>query len=1146
MSWRAWWWITGIFSSLVLVVCLAGLWLIATESGARWILARAAPMLPAELEIESVDGTLLQGLQLHSINWRDGKVQASIDLLSTHVELWPLIRRRISVTQLDVTGVDVVVTKEPADDAPEDPFVLDLPLELVVKAAKLTDARVSVNDESLAISHLDLSGRLDGSELSIRQLDLRTSLGDVDLSGDATLAGSYPASATATWRMRRPDQQSFSGTLTLRGDSANYQVTHSLSSPFEIRTQGQMSLAENGVSFNLDNSWDEIALAAENGQALTSRNGTLRLFGSADDFAFDGRAAIAFDHLPIFEVNLQGDRNGDVVSVESLVANSDAGRLEASGDLTITPELSWNAALHIVDLDPAFFDQRLDGRLDVIATSSGQISDGAPIASARIGDISGSFNGYPVTGSADLGYADSVFKADNATIEIGENRADITASIGEHLSLNAKLSLKKLGQLGLDAAGTLNGDFRLVTGPDSLQMGGTLNGRNLEWREYGAETLQAGFAVPVVGKGTIDLRLSGAHVGNIDVGESTVAVTGTTESHTLRVDIANAEASAQVRANGSLIDKRWSGRLGDMVVKGEPLGEWRLAEAVDLVISSAEFRLEKACLTSTSDSGFACAELSQEPPGELRFDVSLSELPLAALHLVLPQGTAVGGTIEGHARGSLVDRLITADSIIEIRNFGLSAVIDEEDISIEFGRAYASAAVVDNRLSGALEFRLKNATDHMTGKVEVIDILDPRSALNGEAQLELNDMSLFSLLVPDVADPAGRITGNLAVRGSLDAAEFVGVLGLTDGSFGVRRAGVTLTDINLQLRQTEAGRLALQGSARSGDGHVDIDSETTLSASGGIRSELRVKGENFTLLRLPDWRLNASPSIAVLFDEKQARISGEIGIPEASITIHEVPTSAVRPSGDVVVHRTGQAAPTPRRPIYIDVRTVLGDNVNLSAFGLQTGLEGAVRISGSSNTTYAASGRVTLREGKYKAYGQDLAIESGELIFNGPLTSPSLNVRATRTASDKTVAGIRLTGTPTQLRSEVYSEPALADAEALSYLLTGRPLGSANAEDGNMLNQAAFALGLTSAGNVASQIRNDLGLETLGIQGGSEDQQLVAGKRIGDRLLVEYAYGIIDNLGTLLLRYQLNDRLIIESRSGLARTVDLVYSVKKR
>ncbi len=204
-----------------------------------------------------------------------------------------------------------------------------------------------------------------------------------------------------------------------------------------------------------------------------------------------------------------------------------------------------------------------------------------------------------------------------------------------------------------------------------------------------------------------------------------------------------------------------------------------------------------------------------------------------------------------------------------------------------------------------------------------------------------------------------------------------------------------------------------------------------------------------------------------------------------------------------------------------------------------------MRISGDSKSPYKGLGRVVLREGRYQAYGQNLDIESGELIFNGPLSNPALNVRATRTASDKTVAGIHLSGTPAQLKSNVYSEPALGDAEALSYLLTGRPLNNASSAEGDMLNQAAFALGLTKAGNVASRIRNELGLDTFGIQGGAENRQLVAGKSFGDRLFIEYAYGVVDSLGTLLLRYQLSRRLTVESRSGSVRNVDVVYSVKK-
>ena len=56
----------------------------------------------------------------------------------------------------------------------------------------------------------------------------------------------------------------------------------------------------------------------------------------------------------------------------------------------------------------------------------------------------------------------------------------------------------------------------------------------------------------------------------------------------------------------------------------------------------------------------------------------------------------------------------------------------------------------------------------------------------------------------------------------------------------------------------------------------------------------------------------------------------------------------------------------------------------------------------------------------------------------------------------------------------------------------------------------------------------------------------MAGKRIGNRLLVEYGYGIVDKLGTLLLRYQLSSRIILESRTGSMSALDVVYSVKRQ
>ena len=205
-----------------------------------------------------------------------------------------------------------------------------------------------------------------------------------------------------------------------------------------------------------------------------------------------------------------------------------------------------------------------------------------------------------------------------------------------------------------------------------------------------------------------------------------------------------------------------------------------------------------------------------------------------------------------------------------------------------------------------------------------------------------------------------------------------------------------------------------------------------------------------------------------------------------------------------------------------------------------------MRLRGGTHAPYTGNGKLSLREGRYKAYGQNLEIERGQLIFNGPLDNPQLDVRAVRRTTD-VVAGIQLTGTPTQLRSNLFSEPSLGDAETLSYLLTGRPLTSAaSSGEGDTLNAAAFALGVSSAGSIVSQVRSGLGLETLAVEGGAEDGRLIAGKRFGSRLLVEYGYGLIDKLGTLLLRYQLTDRIILESRTGTVSNFDILYSVKKQ
>jgi translocation and assembly module TamB len=340
------------------------------------------------------------------------------------------------------------------------------------------------------------------------------------------------------------------------------------------------------------------------------------------------------------------------------------------------------------------------------------------------------------------------------------------------------------------------------------------------------------------------------------------------------------------------------------------------------------------------------------------------------------------------------------------------------------------------------------------------------------------------------------------------------------------------------------GRLKIEGRASSGDGQVSITGYTQIAGEGELSAELRVDGDDFQITRLPNWQVSASPSVLVEISPDLTKVTGGIAIPHANLVFSSLPESANVPSNDAVVHGRDDPAGNGGPGRSIDLQATLGDDVKLSGFGLTTGVSGGVRLQGATRSPLIGAGRLDLYDGRYKAYGQELEIERGSLTFNGPLENPVLDVRAVRQIKE-VVAGISLAGTPRSPQSSVFSEPAMSDAEILSYLITGRPLNSASAGEGEVLGQAAFALGLTGAGLIATQIGNTLGLDTLTVDGNADTGRIVAGKRLGNRLSAEYGYGLVDKLGTLLLRYELNDRVIIESSTGSTSALDVVYSIKK-
>lgn len=102
--------------------------------------------------------------------------------------------------------------------------------------------------------------------------------------------------------------------------------------------------------------------------------------------------------------------------------------------------------------------------------------------------------------------------------------------------------------------------------------------------------------------------------------------------------------------------------------------------------------------------------------------------------------------------------------------------------------------------------------------------------------------------------------------------------------------------------------------------------------------------------------------------------------------------------------------------------------MQFSGFGLTPTLVGKLKVTNNLVT----QGEINLKDGQFRAYGQNLDIRRARIIFVGLLTKPPLDIEAIRVV-DEVTAGLRITGLASQPKVTIFSTPAMNQDQALSY-----------------------------------------------------------------------------------------------------------------
>ncbi|MCB1773848.1 MAG: translocation/assembly module TamB domain-containing protein [Gammaproteobacteria bacterium] len=1137
---------------LALLVPLVAVAWLTSGDGTRWLAGRAPGWLQPlgiTLEMDAVDGALRSHVVFEGLRVVVGELSFEAEHFEMAWRPQALMARRLEVEH--VTGHGMRLALPPAEPAPpeKEPLVLpDLALPLVVRVDRVGLSAIEIIDADQAHRIEHVGGRLlmDSHGLSLSDLVLR--LPGAEAAGFAGMAGVAPhdlgarLSVAIDEELTGPDVGEVVARIGILGPALQPSVDVEVVTPTVVRVHGDVDVTGTEPRFDVRGGGPTLTWPLRGQARFTATDVRFDAAGTAADYRVSALTTLSGDGLPSsrVDVRLQGDSSG--ARVERLGVETLQGRIDVDGRVAWQPQVNWDLGVVAQGIDPAALAAEWPGRLDARLRTSGELVDApAPLrARVAIEALSGQLRGYPVAAGGGLQLVGDAVTLQGIELTSDRNRVRADGTLGEQLDARLDIDAPALAALVPGVGGILRGQVAVTGSRQAPRLVADLAGSSVAVGDLSVGTLDldASWAQEQV-DATVSLADVDSGVQHLD--RVVARAIGRIDRHRVTLDGNGPELALSLAAEGGVDGDTWRGRLETLQLSDSPLGDWQLRQPAGLVIGGAQVALEPACLEHADES--VCVNGGWQAPDRINASGRATALRLERLAPVLPGEGTIEGPLDAafELGGTTASPVVTAtlrpgDGVIR-------AETDTEPIEVPYRDARADIRFAQDR--GSVSINLLLDDDGVTrGNIEIGPDRAQGRKLSGSIQAVFPDLSLVAGFVPVLTDIRGGFRLDAGLAGTTLAPRVNGRMSIDNARAAVVPAGISLDEIDLVVAGDGIGPLKVDGKLRSGDGALQLQGRVGPLGGSDLPVELNISGDRFQAVRLPEVSAWITPDIQVR-GTGDYRVTGVLKIPRAVIEIESLPEGAVSVSSDEII--VGDRAPVrsaSASAVSGDVRVELGDEVTFKGFGLSTGLIGAIRARFDARGNQV-DGRIEMRDGAYKAYGQDLQIEQGRLLFAGPPESPDVDLRAVRVSRDGQVrAYLAMSGPLREPRPRIYSEPSLAEGEALAYLLTGRGLNQADSGARFDIASAAFALGVAKGDPLLQNISEQFGLDDLRIETGEdgfESSTLLLGRYLNPDLYVGYTQELFNPEGAVLVRMRLNRRFEVETRSGRTQSVDLFF-----
>ena len=406
---------------------------------------------------------------------------------------------------------------------------------------------------------------------------------------------------------------------------------------------------------------------------------------------------------------------------------------------------------------------------------------------------------------------------------------------------------------------------------------------------------------------------------------------------------------------------------------------------------------------------------------------------------------------------------------------------------------------------------------------------------------------------------SGILDATASVSGDFFKPQVQGRMQLTEGALDLKKQELIYETLNADLK-FEKNTITIDDLSLKGD------KEGSLQLSGVLTHD-NFKPQTFNIravgdqLYIPfhrgvDARIN--PDLTISGTWEAPVLSGKIKVPEGRVNLERffekkrAEIQIVAPvSAENGVLQIPEKEPAPLEFVDLlaaEVAVIIPNDFMFKGKDEFVEIKGNVQLKKDPQKPFVLYGSVFPVRGTYRFRSRLFQIKEGELTFAGQEDiNPSINIEAVSVIADVKII-IRLTGTFEQINLVLDSEPAMDQAEIISYLVFGRAPDDLSEKESFQAGEAA----LSFTGQIAADKLKDIVGETLGIDylnisagsGGFRQGSLTMGKYVFPKVFVTFRQGFDETVTQKVeVTYEINKNFDLETQIDSEQTsaLDLIW-----